>query len=158
MFEIELIICIKMDLALNDLQRLICYKTHTTNYSSIVTYLCKNSFLLCWNSCKQCSESSACCFDQLWANAAPTWKTAFSLTIVHIKVKTLLSDIFNSSAILHNFNLPSAKRSLWSILVFSKTTAEFGQPECSASFVSVRPSLKSAYHLLTIVSDRAESE
>ena len=25
--------------------------------SSIVTYSCKNSFLLCWNSCKQCSES-----------------------------------------------------------------------------------------------------
>ena len=26
----ELIICIKMDLALNDLQRLICHKTETT--------------------------------------------------------------------------------------------------------------------------------
>ena len=31
MFEIELIICIKMDLALNNLQRLICYKTQPTN-------------------------------------------------------------------------------------------------------------------------------
>ena len=31
MFEIELIICIKMDLALNNLQRLICHKTQTTN-------------------------------------------------------------------------------------------------------------------------------
>ena len=31
MFEIELIICIKMDLALNNLKRLICYKTQTTN-------------------------------------------------------------------------------------------------------------------------------
>ena len=30
------------------------------------------------------------------------------------------------------------------------------QPVHSASFVSVRPHLKSAYHLLTIVSDRAE--
>ena len=31
MFEIEQIICIKMDLALNNLQRLICHKTQTTN-------------------------------------------------------------------------------------------------------------------------------
>ena len=31
MFEIQLIICLKMDLALNNLQRLICHKTQTTN-------------------------------------------------------------------------------------------------------------------------------
>ena len=43
-------------------------------------------------------------------------------------------------------------------LMFSGTTAEFEWPECSASFVSVRLCLKSAYHLLTIVSDGAESE
>ncbi len=30
LFEIEPIICIKMDLALNNLQRLICHKTQTT--------------------------------------------------------------------------------------------------------------------------------
>ena len=31
--------------------------------SSIVTYLYKNPFLSCWNSCKQCSElSTRCCF------------------------------------------------------------------------------------------------
>ena len=29
LFEIELFICIKMDLALNNLQRLICHKTQT---------------------------------------------------------------------------------------------------------------------------------
>ena len=44
------------------------------NVSSIVTYLCKNSFLLHWNSCKQRSESSMrCCFwttDQTWH---PLW-------------------------------------------------------------------------------------
>ena len=32
MLEIELIICIEMGLALNNLQRLICHKTHTTNW------------------------------------------------------------------------------------------------------------------------------
>ena len=37
-------------------------------------------------------------------------------------------------------------------------SAEFGRPKCSASFVSVRPHLKSAYHNLTVVSDGAECE
>ena len=44
-------------------------------------------------------------------------------------VNTLPSDIFNSSAISCNFNLWMAKTSLWSFLVFSGTTAGFGQPE-----------------------------
>ena len=73
-------------------------------------------------------------------------------------VNTLPSDIFNSSAISRNFNLQSAKTIFWRFLVFSGTTAEFGRPERSASFVSVRPRLKLAYHLLTVVSDGAESE
>ena len=33
LFEIELTICIKIDLALNNLQRLICHKTQQTNQS-----------------------------------------------------------------------------------------------------------------------------
>ena len=41
---------------------------------------------------------------------------------------------------------------------FFGKTAEFGHPEYSASLVSVQPHLKSAYHLLTIVSHRVESE
>ena len=36
--------------------------------------------------------------------------------------------------------------------------SEFGQPELSASFVSVQSCLKSAYHLLTVVSNEAETE
>ena len=53
---------------------------------SIVTHLRKKPFLLCWNSCKQRTESSTrWCFDRLWANAAPTLNTAFSLTNVHGK-------------------------------------------------------------------------
>ena len=31
MFEIELIICLKIDLALNNIQRFICHKAQTTN-------------------------------------------------------------------------------------------------------------------------------
>ena len=39
LFKIELIICIKMDLALNNLQRLISYKTQPTIREYTVPYL-----------------------------------------------------------------------------------------------------------------------
>ena len=42
--------------------------------------------------------------------------------------------------------------------MFPGTNAEFGRHEHSSSFVFVRPCLKSEYHLLTVVSDGAESE
>ena len=58
-------------------------------------------------------------------------------------VNTPPSDIFNSSAISSNSNLRLAKTSLLSFLVFSRETAKFGQPEHSASFVSVQPHLVS---------------
>ena len=48
--------------------------------------------------------------------------------------------------------------SLCGLGVFSETTAELGWPEHSASFMPVRPCLKSAYYLLTVVSDGAEPE
>ena len=51
-----------------------------------------------------------------------------------------------------------SQNELVGFFMFSGTTAEFGRPEHSASFVSVQPCLKSAYHLLTIVLDEAESE
>ena len=127
--------------------------------SSIVTYLCKNSFLLCWNSCKQHSELSTRCF---WSTVSKN-STHFEHSVLIDKcsskmVNTLPFDIFNFSAIPCNFNLQSAKTSLWSFLVFSRTNAEFGWPEGSASFVSVWLHLKSVYNLLTIISDGAESE
>ena len=37
LFEIELVICIKIGLALNNLQRLICHKTQRTNQSTEMT-------------------------------------------------------------------------------------------------------------------------
>ena len=42
--------------------------------------------------------------------------------------------------------------------MFSRTIVEFEQPEHLASFVSEKPRLISAYHLLTIVSDEAVSK
>ena len=126
--------------------------------SSIVTYLCKNFFLLHWNSCKQRSESLTChCFWSTVSKRGTHFEHSFLIDNCSCKMgNTLPSDIFNSSAISCNFNLWSAKMSLWRFLVFSGITAEFGQR--SASFVSVQQHLKSVYHLLTIVSDRAESK
>ena len=63
-------------------------------------------------------------FDWLWANAAPTLNTAFSLTNVHAKWWIHCFLIFISC----NFNLWLTKMSLWSFLVFSGTTAKFEQP------------------------------
>ena len=122
--------------------------------SSIVTYLRKN-FLL-----KQCSESLTCCC--LWLNVSKCcthFEHSFFVDKCSCKmVNKLPSDIFNSSVTSCNFNLWLAKMTLWSFVFFSRTTTEFRWPEYSASFVSVRPHLKSAYHLLTVVSTRAESK
>ena len=128
-----------------------------------VSHICaKKSFLLRWNSCKQCSESSVrCCFRSTVSKRGTYFERSFLNDKFSCKrVNTRPSDIFNFSAISRNFNLRSGKRSLWGLffLMFSGTTSEFGWPECSASFVSVRLHLKSAYHLLTNVSDGAESE
>ena len=95
-------------------------------------------------------------FDRLWANAAIEY--SFLIDKCRWKmVNTLPSDISNYSAISRNFNSLFAKTSWWIFFVFSGTTAEFGRPEHSASFVSVRLPLKSAPPL-TVVSNRAESE
>ena len=53
-------------------------------------------------------------------------------------VNTLPSDIFKVSAISCNFNLRSLKTILWTFVIFSGTTSDFGRPERSASSVFVR--------------------
>ena len=83
--------------------------------SSIVTYLCKNCFLLRWNSRKQRSESSTRCF---WSTVTKR-DTHFEHSFLSDKcsckmVNTLPSDTFNSPAISRNFKLQSTKTSLWS--------------------------------------------
>ena len=120
----------------------------------------QNSFLLHWNSCKQRSESSMrCCFWSTVSKSGTHFEHSFLINKCSSKmVNTLPSDVFNTSAISRNFNLRSVKMSLWSFFMFSGTTSVFGRPERSASFVSVRPCLKSAYHHLTVVSDGAVSE
>ncbi len=45
LFEIELIICIKMDLVLNGQQRLICHKTQTTNIKCFGGNWCQSLFV-----------------------------------------------------------------------------------------------------------------
>ena len=72
----------------------------------------KNSFLLCWNSCKQHSESSThCCFGLIISKHLTHFEHSFFID--------------NSSSISYNFNLRLNKTSLGSFLVFSGITAEF---------------------------------
>ena len=98
--------------------------------SSILTYLYKTPFLLLWNSCKQRSESSThCCLWSTVSKRGTHFEHSFLIDKCSCKmVNSLPFDIFNSSAISCNFNLRSAKMSLWSFFVFSMTTAEFGWP------------------------------
>ena len=53
MFEIELFICIKMDLVLNNLQRLICHKTQTYKYNFYFTGLMIHSIIFLCQSHRQ---------------------------------------------------------------------------------------------------------
>ena len=98
--------------------------------SSIFTYLHKNSFFLHWNSDKQHSESTThCCFWSTVNKCGTHFEHSFLIDKYSGKmVNTLPSDIFNFSIISCDFNLQSAKIILWSFLVFSETTAKFGQP------------------------------
>ena len=102
----------------------------------------KNFILLRWNSCKQCTElSRRCCFWSTMCKRDTNFEHSFLIDKCSCKmVNTLPSDIFNSSAILWNFNLWKAKTILRSFL-FSKTTAWFGRLERSALFVFLLPPL-----------------
>ena len=125
--------------------------------SLIVIYLCKN-FLLHWNCCKKNALNHwYLVFDWL-SQYCTDFEHGFFIDKCSYKiVNTLPSDIINFSTISSNFSLRLAKTSL-EFFMFSRTTAKFGWPEHSTSFVSVWPCLKSAYHLLTVVSDGAESK
>ena len=83
-------------------------------------FMQKNSFLLRWNSCKQRSESSTrCCFWSTVRKCSTHFQHSFLIDKCSSKmVNTLPSDIFNSSAISINFNLWSAKTSLWRFCIF----------------------------------------
>ena len=85
--------------------------------SSIVTYLRKNSFLLCWNSCKQRSKSlMPCCFWSTVSKRGTHFEHIFLIDKCSCEmVNTLPFDTFKSSAISRNFNLRSAKTSLWNV-------------------------------------------
>ena len=97
---------------------------------SIVTYVHKNFFLVVLKQL-QCSESSTCyCFWSTVSKCSTNFEHSFLTDKCSCKmVNTLPSDIIKSSAILCNFNLWSAKTSLWRFLVFSGTTTEFGWPK-----------------------------
>ena len=74
MFEIELIIYIKMDLALNNLQRLICHKTQPTNHL-------KNELLKLTHTHTHTHTHDATIIGsdspfQLWSTSSLVWATS----------------------------------------------------------------------------------
>ena len=72
-------------------------------------------------------------------------------------VNTPPSDVFNSFAISCNFHLWSAKMSVWRFLEFSWTNAESSDMSTEHHLCPVWTCLKSAYQLLTNVSNGAKS-
>ena len=111
----------------------------------IVTYLHKN-FFLHWNKCKQSSKSLMCCFWSTVSKHAPTLNTAFSLINVHAKWWIHCFLISSTPLLSHVTSISDWPKWVCGVfLVFSGTTARFGRPEHSASFLSVRPCLKSIY-------------
>ena len=64
---------------------------------------------------------------------------------------------WNDGSISRTFSLRSSITIFKTCLIFSGVTDSFGLAERSASFVSVRPRLKSAYHRQIVVFDGAQS-
>ena len=87
---------------------------------SIVIYLYKNFFLLHWNSSKQRSELSMLyCFWSSVSKRSTHFKQNFLIDKCSCKiVNTLPSDIFDSSAIPHNFNLSIRQNEFVKFFVF----------------------------------------
>ena len=119
--------------------------------SSIVTYLCKNFFCCTETVANNALNCWHFVFDRLWANAAPTLNTAFLLTNVHAKwwIHCLL--IFSTPLLSHATSIYDWLKWVCGVLwCFPGQLPNLGDPSVQH--------LKSAYHLLTIASDRAESE
>ena len=105
--------------------------------SSIVTYLRKNFFLLDWNRCKQCSESSMrCCFWSTVSKRGTYFEHSFLIDKFLYKIHGLL---ISSTPLL------------------SPATSIYDQPKWFFSVFDVFLN-KSAYHLLTVVSNGEEFE
>ena len=111
----------------------------------IVSYLCKNSFLLPWNSCKQHWIIDALLFLIDVSKSATNFENSFLIDKCSYEmVNTLPSDIFNSSAISCNFNLWSTKTSLWSFWYFPGQLPNLGDQSiqhhlCLYNRVSITP-------------------
>ena len=124
-------------------------------FHPLLHILCKISFLLRWNSCKQYSESSTCCC--FWSTVSKHSTAKWWIHCLLISSTPLLS---HATSI---YDWPKLVCGVFFFFfffffVFSETTAEFGWPHCSALFVSVWLCWQSAVNLLTVVSNGAETE
>ena len=111
--------------------------------SSIVTYLCKNSFLLHWKSCKQHWIINVLLF---LINCEQTWHP-LSTHLSHLQMFMQNGEYtafwyLQLLCYLMQLQFTISQNKFVEFLVFSGTTAKFGWPERSASFMPVRPCLK----------------
>ena len=81
-------------------------------------------------------------FGRVWANAAPTSKSTYASPKIRTIVNILPFDIFKVSAISRNFNLRSPKTILWTFVMFSRTTADYGFYSSSVIYLSDRKLIK----------------
>ena len=111
------------------------------------------------NSDKELSESSTRCYFCSIVSKRGTHleKTFFMPNFSFKIVDALPVDMFTILSISRTFSLRSSITIFKTCLIFSGVAASFGLPERSASFVSVRPRLKSAYYRKIVVFDGAQS-
>ena len=108
MFEIELIICMKMDLALNNLQRLICHQIQTTSLEQLEK-LTLNIFSCIWKG--QLIQENLVLFTKIsvmhWEMSMTLrWKIPRKVSIIRAKWKSVVS----SSRLGHDY--PSSNSEL----------------------------------------------
>ena len=119
--------------------------------SSNVTYLCKNSFLLHWNSCKLCFELlMRCCF---WL-AVGKCGTHFQ----HFQYGEYTAFwYFQLLCYLMQLQFMISQNELMEFfLCFPGQLSNLGDLSVQHHLCLLWPHLKSAYHLLTIVSNKVE--
>ena len=97
-------------------------------------------------------------FDWLWANTTPILNTAFSLTNVHAKWWIHCFLISSTPLISHTTSIYNQPKQVCGVFWCFLGQLPNLSDQSVQHHVSVRPCLKSAYHLLTIVSNGAESE
>ena len=121
----------------------------------LFTYSCKISFLLHWKSCKQHSESLI----RFWLQTQhPLWTQLSHWQMFMQNGEYTAFWYLQLLCYFTQLQFTIGQNRFVEFFGVFRDNCQIWRPEHSASFVSVWLHLKSAYPLLTIVSNRAESE